>query len=157
MSKSQTETVAVVAAFNPIALLTEEQRKAIGTRFNKTWLTPRIMRIEELQKEHKIEFFTAAFTLSMLEDSDNLIASKKIARTADTMYNLASELFGSEANRDAALLQIETAFDNLTAVQQPQAGKRFRQLVLKGFTSVMGTRILNMVCEKLEVVESQWI
>lgn len=149
--------IPVPKVFNPIALLNESQRKALGNRFNKTWITPRISSIETLQKEHVIDFFTAAFTLSLLEDADNLIAAKKIAKTADTMYNLASELFGTKENTDAALHQIEVAYENLEVIQMPQAGKKFRQLVMKGFTSKMGVQILTLVCEKLGVRESEWI
>jgi arginine/ornithine N-succinyltransferase beta subunit len=147
----------VVPVFNPVALLTDEQRKVLGARFNKTWVTPRMGRVEQLQKQYGVDYFTAAFTLAMLEDADGLISSRKIAKTADTMYNLSSELFSSEENVKAALLQIQTAFENLDVIYQSTAGKRFRQLVQKNFTSKMGVRILELVCEKLDVREAEWV
>lgn len=143
--------------FNPLQTLSEEQVKAIGARFNKTWLTPRMNLVESMQKEHGCGFFEAAFTVALQEDANNLIASKKIARVADQMYNLSSELFGSEEYKKAALVQIETAYENLDSIQQTSAGKRFRQLVLKGYTSKQGLAILQAVCEKLDVREVAWI
>lgn len=155
---ANTTTVApAVQQFNMVELLNEQQRKVLGARFNKTWLTPRMVRVDEIQNKYKVDFFTAAYTLSMLEDADGLIASKKIAKVADTMYNLSSELFSTEENQKAALLQIETTFDTLDVIHQPTAGKRFRQLVQKNFTSKMGVRILELVCEKLGVREAEWV
>ena len=147
----------ILKAFSPLQLLSDAQRKELGTRFNKTWLKPRMEKVEALQKAHVIDFFTAAFTLGILEDADNMLVNRKIAKTADTMFNLSSELFGSQANIDAALLQIETAFDAVDTVNQSAVGKRFRQLVLKGNTSKMGVRILELVTEKLQVREAEWV
>lgn len=153
-----TENVATTLGIpsNPLELLTEAQRKAIGARFNKTWLSPRQNKVEALINAYHFDFFTAAFTLSMQEDADNLISNKKVAAVADRMASLASELFASEPNKDAALLQIQTAYETLDAIQQPAAGKRFRLITMKGFTSKMSARILEMVTEKLEVREAEW-
>lgn len=143
-------------ATNPLDLLTEAQRKAIGNRFNKSWLLPRQSKVEALIRAHSFDFFTAAFTLSLQEDADNLISARKVASVADRMVVLAGELFGTEPNREAALLQIETAFDTLDAIQQPAAGKRFRKLINAQYTSKMGARILEMCTKKLEVREAEW-
>jgi len=147
----------ILKAFSPLYLLSDGQRKELGSRFNKTWIKPRMQRIDEIQREYTVDFFTACFTLNMLEDADNLILGKKIAKIADTMFNLSSELFGSEENKNAALLQIETAFDNLDAIHQNQAGKKFRKLVMGEFPSKMCVRILEMVTEKLGVREAEWV
>jgi hypothetical protein len=147
------ETVAI--SINPLDLLTAEQLKALGARFNKTWLMPRQQQVESLM-EHGFNFFTAAFTQALREDANNLISAKRIASAADRMATLASELFGSEANVAEALRGIEAAYESLEPIQQPAAGKRFRTLVMKGYTSNMNSKILGLVTAKLDVREAEW-
>lgn len=148
------QTIAITV--NPLDLLTDEQRKALGARFNKTWLMPRQREVEALIQENGFNFFTAAFTLSLQEDANNLISAKQVASAADRMASQASELFGSEANTAEALRGIEAAFDSLQPIQRPAAGKRFRNIVMKNYTSVMNSKILKLVCEKLDVREAEW-
>ena len=143
--------------FNLLGLLTDEQRQYLGARFNKTWQTPRLNTIREMQKKYSVDFFTAAFTVSVIEDANNLISAKKVSQVSERMYELAGELFRTPENVTAALRDIETAFDKLDEVQQKTAGIKFRNSVLKGFAAKMGLRILEMVTEKLGVHEQEWI
>jgi len=53
----------ILKAFSPLYLLSDGQRKELGSRFNKTWIKPRMQRIDEIQREYTVDFFTACFTL----------------------------------------------------------------------------------------------
>ena len=143
--------------FNLLSLLSDEQKLAIGARYNKTWQTPRLATLREIQKKYGVDFFTAAFVTATIEDANNLISAKKVSVVSERMYELAGELFGTPENVQAALRDIETAFDKLDEVQQKSAGIKFRNSVLKGFATKMGLRIIELVTEKLGVHEVEWI
>lgn len=154
VAASEVESIAI--NINPLDLLTDEQRKALGARFNKSWLMPRQRAVETLIQEHGFNFFQAAFTQALIEDANNLISAKQIASAADRMASQASELFGSQANTDEALRGIEAAYDSLQPIQRAAAGKRFRTIVMKNYTSVMNSKIMKLVTEKLDVREAEW-
>lgn len=144
-------------SFNPLSLLSEEQKDAIKSRFNNSWQKPRFAAIAELQKKYNLDFFTAAFTLSVQEDAQTLVSSKKVSTVSERMFDLAGELFSTPDGQQAALRDIETVYDRLDETQQRAAGIRFRNSVMKGFTHKMGGRILELVTEKLGIKETDWI
>jgi hypothetical protein len=153
-SRESNSTIAITV--NPLDLLNEIQRKALGARFNKTWLSPRQAAVESLIRENGFDFFTAAFTLALQEDANGLISNKAIAAAADRMAAVASGMFGTPEEQEATLRSIEAAYDSLEPIQRTASGKRFRTLINKGFTSKMGARILDAVCTKLDVREAEW-
>lgn len=152
----QAETTISLSKVSALDLLTDAQRKAIGTRFNKSWLKPRQTSVQTLIAEHGFSFFEACFAQALLEEADTIISNKQIAVAGDRMASLAGELFGSEPNKEEALRAIEATYETLDDMQRVAAGKRFRKLVQQEMTSKLSVRILEMVCAKLDVREQEW-
>jgi len=151
-------TVKGMFTFNPYLYLSENQQKHINGRFNKSWITPRQAGIDSLQKQNPgLDYFQACFTYSLMEDADNLILSKKIAKAADAMLDASDGLFGNEPSKDAALHSIQTEYEKIDVIHQPAVGKRFRTLLVKGNTSINASRMLQMITEKLDVREAEWV
>lgn len=150
------EQVEVVVSQNPLDYLTEEQAKKQYARFNNSWVKSHKDKVDALIAQTKLEFSKACFIIALREDSDTLISNEKVSGTVDTMLNQTRNMFGSEEVRNAALHDIERAYDKLDSFQKASAGKRLRKEILTKNNRADGNRILDAIMAKLGVTESSW-
>lgn len=149
-------TDAGLVSSNPLDYLTEEQlRKQFG-RFNNSWVKSHKNAVDGLIMQTGLTFNVACFIVSLREDSDTLISNELVSNTVDTMLNQTRNMFGSEQVRDAALHDIERAYDKLDSFQKASAGKRLRKEILTKNNRADGNRILDAIMAKLGVTESSW-
>lgn len=146
-------------AVSPLDMLSEEQRSALNGRFNSSWQKPRQKAILKMQESTGFSFYDACLTVSLLEDADNLIRGKAVARVADTMLSNARDVLkGNEDVKANAFRSINAAYESLDDFTAPAAGKRFLDQLFKSKEILKkdAIRIQDLILEHLDIQESEW-
>jgi hypothetical protein len=143
---------------NPLEHLTEKQVNALNKRFNTSWEKPRKSLVEQYQTGYGMDAFTAAFTIALIEDAETMISNGIVNDAVDTITKQGQLILrGASSTITEALRTIKNTYEELSGSQRKQAGKKFRKKIFDGNTTRDFQKIIDTICEHLDVRESEWM